>query len=187
MVQTGQFPWDLEAKVMEIMEIIRGRRSIRAFDPEQDVSAEVVDRLLEAAIWAPSAGNVEPWRFVVVRDEGIRRSLAAAAFGQSFVAAAPVVIVVAVNTQEAMDSYRGRGRDLYAIQDTAAAIQNILLVAHSMGYGTCWVGAFDEQAAAEALGLEAELRPVALIPVGVALEKPTPPPRRPLREVVRGA
>jgi len=172
---------------MELLDAIKGRRSIRDFDPDGEVSPEIVDRLLEAAVWAPSAGNVEPWRFIVVRDPSVRRALAAVAYGQSFVADAPVVIAVAIHTREAADSYRDRGRDLYAIQDTAAAIQNILLVAHALGFGTCWVGAFDERGAAEVLGLEKDLRPVALIPVGVPRERPPAPERRPLREVVRGA
>lgn len=172
---------------MDLLEAIKGRRSIRAFDPTQEVSPEVVDQLLGAAVWAPSAGNVEPWRFIVVREEATRRGLAGSAYGQSFVSEAPVVIVVAVNLREAQETYRDRGRDLYAIQDTAAAIQNMLLLAHSMGYGTCWVGAFDERAAADLLGLEAALRPVALIPVGVPREAPEPPRRRSLREVVMGA
>jgi len=171
---------------MELLELMKGRRSIRAFDPDKDVSPEVVDRLLEAAVWAPSAGNVEPWRFVVVRDQVLRRALARAAYGQSFVGEAPVVIAVAADLDRAAQAYRDRGRELYAVQDTAAAIQNILLLAHAMGYGTCWVGAFNEREAAEALRLEPGLRPVALIPLGVPAEVPGPPPRRPLREVVRG-
>ena len=172
---------------MEIERIIRARRSIRAFDPGEEIPAEVVDRLLSAAVWAPSAGNVQPWRFMVIRDPSVRRELADAAFGQSFVAAAPVVIVVAAALAEAYDVYRDRGRDLYAIQDTAAAIQNLLLVSHALGYGSCWVGAFDERAVADRLDLGDDLRPVALIPVGVPRESPEPPRRRPLREVVEGA
>lgn len=168
----------------ELLQLIKTRRSVRAFRPDRPVSEEQIQTLLEGARWAPSGGNVQPWRFSVVRDASLRKQLATAALGQSFVAEAPVVIVVCVHLPEAQARYGARGRDLYSLQDTAAAVQNMLLLAHSMGLGTCWVGAFDEPQAAQALDLPEALRPVALIPVGYPDEQPRAPGRKGLAEVV---
>lgn len=167
----------------DLLELIRSRRSVRRFTSDT-VADEVIEELLEAMRWAPSAGNAQPYRIHVVRDEAIKSRLAAAALGQRFIAEAPVVIVVAVERFEAQRAYRSRGEELYSVQDSAAAIQNLLLLAHSKGLGACWVGAFGEQPVAAALELPGEQRPIALVPVGVPAETPKPPRRRSLRELV---
>lgn len=153
---------------MDVFEAMRKRHSVRSFQSGREVPAEAVDRLLLCACQAPSAGNVQPWRFVVVREAELRRKIAAAALGQGFVAQAPVVIVVCADLEAHASSYGRRGVELYSIQDTAAAVQNILLAATALGLGTCWVGAFREEEAARALRLPSHVRPLALIPVGYA-------------------
>jgi len=168
---------------MDWWTVIERRRSIRAFDPAE-LSPETVKQLLEAAIRAPSAGNRQPWQFIVVRHDEVKQRLAEAAYGQSFVAQAPVVIVVCAEPERSAARYGVRGRELYCLQDTAAATTHILLAATALGLGACWVGAFDEAAAAQALGVDASLRPVALVPVGQPEEGPSPTSRRPLCEVV---
>ena len=167
---------------MGVFETILKRRSIRKFTADA-VGRGRLEKLLEAARWAPSAGNLQPWVFVVVTAAEVREALAAAAYGQRFVAEAPAVIAV-VAAPPKDSPYGGRGRDLYCLQDTAAAVQNVLLTACELGLGTCWVGAFDEEAAAQALRLEAGERPVALVPVGVPAREGRSS-RRPLAEVVR--
>jgi len=170
---------------MDFWEVVNRRRSVRAYEADRPVSQEVVDRLLEAAIRAPSAGNRQPWHFLVVRDGTTKAQLASAAYGQDFVAQAPVVVVVCVDPGRSAERYRARGRELYCLQDTAAATENLLLAAVALGLGACWVGAFDERAAAYVLRLEPHLRPVALIPIGYPSERAVyPPSRRGLREVV---
>ena len=149
---------------MKLDEAIQKRRSIRAYKT-QDVPQEVVDKLIEAASYAPSAGNVQPWNFVVARKPETKKKLAQAAH-QDFIEEAPVVIVVCANEQRAEQGYGFRGKTLYCIQDTAAATQNILLTAHSLGLGTCWIGAFNEEQARKAVNAPEEIRPVAMIPVG---------------------
>jgi nitroreductase len=138
---------------MDVFEAMEKRHSVRAFDPSREVSEELVERLLACACLAPSAGNVQPWRFVVVRDPGLKGKLAAAALGQGFVARAPVVIVVCADLEAHASSYGRRGVELYSIQDTAAAVQNMLLAATALGLGTCWVGAFREEEVSGVLGL----------------------------------
>jgi nitroreductase len=151
---------------MDFWQVIRERYSVRDFDPEVKVSPETVERILEAAIRAPSAGNRQPWHFYVVRDSAVRQGLAAAAYGQMFVAQAPVTIVVCADAGQSAERYGQRGRELYCLQDTAVATEHILLAAVASGLGGCWVGAFDERRAARALGVPDRHRPVAIVPIG---------------------
>jgi len=150
---------------MDFYEVLEDRTSTRDFTSE-DVPAASVSMLLEAACKAPTAGNLQPWRFFVVRDSTVRRRLSEAAFGQSHVADAPVVIVVCADLDVCAHGYGSRGENLYAIQDTAAAVENILLAAVAEGLGACWTGAFDEGRAKAVLGLPPGIRPLAMVPVG---------------------
>ena len=167
---------------MDLWTAIEQRRCVRAFT-SVEVSREIVQRILEAAIRAPSGGNRQPWHFVVVRNSALKQALQEAAYGQSFVSEAPVVIVVCAEPERSATRYRDRGRTLYCLQDTAAAVEHILLAATALGLGSCWVGAFDETAAAQALSLTSGLRPVAMVPIGQAAQTPERTPRRNLAEV----
>jgi nitroreductase len=169
---------------MDVLKAVRGRRSIRAFKSD-DVSPEIVKKFLDAARWAPSAGNIQPWEFIVVRKPEIKRALAEAALDQMFIEEAPVAIVVCANKNRSSQRYGIRGKTLYCIQDTAAAIQNIHLAAYSLGLGTCWVGAFKEEEARKILKIPRGIRPVAIIPVGYPAEAPPPRSRRPINQIVR--
>jgi len=170
---------------MDIFELIKHRRSIRKFDPTKAVDEKTVTKILEAAIWAPSAGNTQCWRFQVVRDPDLKKRLAVEAGHQPFINDAPVVIVVCADLDHVERSYGERGRFTYALQDTAAAIENMWLAVTALGLGCCWIGAFSEDEAARILGLPKNLRPVAMLPIGVPAEKPKPPPRRAIAEVTR--
>lgn len=169
---------------MDVFEAIKGRRSVRAFKSDP-VDEKDLEKILDAGRLSPSAGNCQPWEFVVVRDNALKQKLVRAAGGQSFVAEAPVVVVVCANIPRTASRYGKRGAELYSIQDTAAAVQNIHLAAHALGYGTCWIGAFDEGAAAKAIKAPSDVRPLAIIPIGRPAEKPRPTPRLPLSEIVR--
>lgn len=168
---------------MDLFEAIENRRSIRRYQEDQPVDEAIVERLLRAAVAAPTAGNAQPWHFLVVRSATSRRDLSAAALGQDLLVQAPVVIVVCADLDRANRAYGSRGESLYCLQDTAAAVQNLLLAATAEGLGTCWVGAFDEKQASRSLALDAHLRPVALVPVGHPAERPAARPRRDLQEV----
>ncbi len=168
---------------MDILEIIKGRRSIRNFKTE-DLPEQIVENLVEAARWAPSAGNIQPWKFIIVRKPETKKKLVKAALEQAFVEEVPVVIIVCADENRSSQGYGSRGRTLYCIQDTAAAIQNIHLAAYALGLGTCWIGAFDEEEARKILKIPQGIRPVAIIPVGYPAESPQPRKRRPLDEIV---
>ena len=167
---------------MELSEAIKGRRSVRAFKP-QDVPGEAVEKLIDAARHAPSAGNIQPWEFVIAKKQDIKKKLAQAAH-ETFVEKAPVVIVVCANEKRSLLGYGKRGETLYCIQDTAAAIQNILLTAYSLGLGACWVGAFNEKVAKKILRAPNRIRPVAMIPVGYPNETPSHRGIRPLNQII---
>ncbi len=168
---------------MNFEELVRKRRSVRRFE-DRPVSSEMVDTLLEVAHWAPSAGNRQPWHFYVVEDASLREQLVDVAKGQAFVAEAPVTIVVCADPERSAERYEERGRTLYCFQDTAAAIQNILLAVEHLGLGACWIGAFDEDKCTKVLSLPSHLRPIAMIPVGYPAQQPRVRPRRPLEEMV---
>lgn len=170
---------------MDFWQALEARHSVRAFDTERDVPPEMVTKLLQAAVRAPSAGNCQPWHFFIVRDPETKSDLARAALNQWFLSEAPVVVVVCADPERSASTYRDRGRFLYSLQDTAAAIENLLLAAVASGLGACWVGAFDEETASRALAMPPHLRPVAIIPVGYPAEGLSPrSDRRPLDTVV---
>lgn len=167
---------------MEFADVIRKRRSVRHFNSKLDVSDADVRALLDAAVAAPTAGNIQPWRFTVVRTLEARERLAGV-LRQRWATAAPVVLVVSVDPRPCAARYGDRGEFLYALQDTAAAVENILLTAVDLGLASCWIGAFDEDAVRDALGITAPITPVAILPVGYSAESAGRPARRPLDEV----
>ena len=168
---------------MDVLEIITNRRSIRTYK-KQELTQATIEKLLEAARWAPSAGNVQPWEFVVVGSQEMKQQLSAAAYGQKDIEEASIVLVVCADEKRAEDSYGLRGKTLYCIQDTAAAIQNILLEAHSLGLGSCWIGAFKEDEIKKVINAPPHIKPVALIPIGYPNESPPPRDRRPVSEIM---
>lgn len=163
--------------------VFAARYSCRAFTPEP-ISRATILELLEAARWAPNGGNTQPWRFVVVTGTRRKQDLASAAVGQTFIAQAPVVIVVCALPEVSARVYGERGRTLYAIQDTAAATENLLLAATASGLGACWVGAFDEDRVRQAIGVPPKWRPVAVVPLGYPAEAAPRRSRVPLERVV---
>ena len=157
---------------MDFLELAQSRRSIRSFT-KRAVSQEDILKLLKAAQAAPSGGNCQPWHFFVIHDESVKEDIANATGGnKSFISTTPIMIVVCANIPKSEERYGERGRDLYCIQDTAAAIQNILLCAKSLGLGTCWCGAFDENIVSKVLCLPPKMRPIAIIPVGYPANEP---------------
>jgi len=156
---------------MNTFDCIFTRRSVRSFKPD-DVDDKYIGLMLYAATYAPSAGNSQEWQFVVIKDELKRKQLAEAAFKQDFIAEAPVCIVVAADLDKASMKYDKRGEVLYSLQATANATMIMLLAAHELGLGTCWIGAFDEDKVSHIAELPSNLRPVVIVPVGYANEVP---------------
>jgi nitroreductase len=146
---------------MDVYEAIAARKSVRAYD-DREVPEDVLRRIFEAVRLAPSASNRQEWRFVVVRDPGVRKKLARAANAQEFVGQAPVVVACCAETD---GHIMPCGQLSYPI-DVAIAIDHLTLCAVAEGLGTCWIGAFDEGQVKEILGIPAEIRVVELMPLG---------------------
>ncbi|MBM4241493.1 MAG: nitroreductase family protein [Euryarchaeota archaeon] len=168
---------------MDVLEAISERRSIRKFK-KKPVEDELLNRIIESGIWAPSAGNIQSWEVIVVKDSETKSKLAFAAYMRDFIAEAPVVMVSCANEHRSSAIYGARGMDLYCIQDAACAAQNMLLAIHALGLGACWIGAFDEETVRNILEIHEGVRPVALIPLGYPNEKPYPPIRRGVEDVI---
>jgi nitroreductase len=167
---------------MDVFEAIKKRRSIRKFSKSKQVTEEQIEKLLETASWAPSAGNLQSYFFYVVRDQKIKDKLVEAANSQEFIGEASVVFAACADSKQA--SYYGeRGKSLYCIQDATIALVNVWLAATEMGLGGVWVGAFDEEEVSEILGLASYHRPVAILPIGYPAESPSPPSRQPIIKI----
>jgi nitroreductase len=163
---------------MNLMQAVRARRSIRNF-LDKPVEEEKLLAVLEAGQLAPSAKNMQDWKFIVVRDFVTRQRLAEAARDQQFVGQAPVVIAACGTSDLVMTC----GQPAYAI-DVAIALDHMTLAAASLDLGTCWIGAFYEEKVKEILGVPQEVRVVALLPLGYPAEQPGPRPRKSLDEII---
>ncbi len=164
---------------MEIMDAINERRSVRSYSPDP-VPGNVLGDVLEAARVAPSASNRQPWKFVVVTDPDRRSSLASAARNQGFVGEAPVIIAAVALEPDRLMSCQV---EAYAV-DLSIAVDHMTLAAVSLGLGTCWIGAFDQDRAREVLGIPREYKIVTLLPLGYPADKPKPKSRKSLDEIV---
>lgn len=162
--------------------LLTRRRMVRKFraDPVADA---VVQRLLTTATRGPSAGNLQPWGFVVVREAETRARLARAAHDQAFIAEAPVAIVSCADVSRCRPRYAARA-ERYALIDTVFASLLLLLAIVEEGLGACFVGAFEDSAVTRTLGLPRDVQPVAIIPVGHPAEPPRRLRRRALADVV---
>jgi nitroreductase len=166
---------------MDVLEAIKKRRSVRNY-LDRPIAEEKLNDVLEAGRLAPSAGNRQEWRFIVVRDQETKMKLSEAANGQSFVGEAPVVIVACAET----DGYvMSCGQPSYPI-DVAISLNHISLVAVEYGLGTCWIGAFNEKKVKEILGIPEQIRVVELMPIGYpALQTLKEKNRLPFNKIVK--
>jgi len=168
---------------MDCMEAIMSRRSIRKYKSDPVTEQDLLT-ILEAGRWAPSAGNLQPCQFVVVKDEAQRQKVREAAMNQESLISAPVIIVVCADPQRS--SYYGdAGMNYLCLLDCANATENILLAATALGYGSCWMGGFSEKRLKNVLGLPENFRVVSVIPIGRPDDSPAPPERRPLSDIVK--
>lgn len=152
---------------LELRKAIARRASVRCFAPSP-VPKQSVRDLVRTCYLAPSAGDIHPYRVVVVSDEKRRSALADACFGQRFVAEAPISIVFFVDLAPSGRRYGSRGTELYCLLDVGAAVENLMLAAVDAGLGTCWVGAFDEAAVGALLEAPPNWRAVTVVPLGKA-------------------
>jgi nitroreductase len=163
---------------MEVFKAIEKRRSIRKFKPEP-VEEGDLRKILEAGRLAPSGGNRQPWYFIVVRDMETKRALSIAANNQKFIADAGAVIVALGDSSDSPT----KPPYIPYLQDPMIAIEHMVLAATALGYGTCWIGAFNEKEIKRILKIPESLAVIALLPMGVPDESPPPRPRKAFNEI----
>jgi len=168
---------------MDFFALVDERKSVRAFD-DRAFEPEKLQHLLQAVNRAPSAGNLQAYEILLVRDAARKRALVSAAQDQEYLAQAPVVLVFCAHPARAATKYGGRGEALYAIQDATIACTFAMLAAAELGLASVWIGAFEEQAVAATLNLPTGWRPVAMLPIGYAAQTPDRTPRRKLEDLV---
>jgi nitroreductase len=166
---------------MDVFEAIKGRRSVRKYKPKL-VEREITEKLLEAAHWAPSGGNIQPWLFIVVEDHDILdmvRKISPGYFGE-----APLAIIICSDKKRAHRIGGTLGRDYLTRADCAMAAENIQLAAYALGLGTCVVKSFSHGAMKEILEIPEGIEPELLVIVGYPDNIPAPPHRIPLNDIL---
>jgi len=166
-------PFQRREPKVDVFEAVKVRRSIRKYRPEP-IPKEKLEMILEATRLAPSAANRQPWRFIMVQEQDRKNALAEAANKQTFLSDA-AAIAVAVGDPDVSARWHEK--------DTMIALDHMVLAATALGYGTCWIGAFDEDAVKHLLKIPAKMKIIALLPIGISAEKPAPRPRKELSEI----
>ncbi|MBS3104959.1 nitroreductase family protein [Candidatus Woesearchaeota archaeon] len=172
-----------EHRHMSIFDCIRTRRSIRKYKDKQVPWDNVVE-ILQAGKYAPFAGNIFNVKFIVVKNEAKRKAIAEASVQQYWMQDAPIHILVIGEPEKAERYYGTRGTRLYTIQGAAAAIENMLLTATSLGLGSCWVGAFDEEEIRRLCNLPEHVNVQGIVTIGYADETPQAPPKHRIEHVM---
>lgn len=161
---------------MDILNIIKSRRSIRKYKKEKLKQEEIL-KIVEAGRWAPSASNNQPWRFILVQDEKIIEKIGDACkilIINDFVKNSPLIIVIYTEKKH-------RWVDI----DCGMCAQNMMLEAYSLGIGSCFIGAFRERKIREVLNIPEDKNIIGLITFGYIDEEKEPPPRLSIEDLVK--
>jgi len=164
---------------MDVFTAISQRSSVRAYKTT-DVEEDKLKKVLEAARLSPSASNRQDWKFILIRNKETKKKLAKAAFGQSFIGEAPVVIVACGTDSKAIMAC---GQSTHTV-DVSIACAFMILRAYELGLGTCWIGAFKEDEAKKILIIPEPVRVVAMIPLGYPNEPPSQKSRKSLNQII---
>ena len=162
---------------MNVIEAINTRKSIRKYKPEPIPDSDL-KKILKAAQLAPSAGNKQPWKFIIIKDSETKKELAKKARNQLWIADAGVVVAAL-----AMDKKDPTIYERWAERDVMTAVEHMVLTAWELGYGTCWIGAFEQKDIKEILDIPEKMTVINLLPIGVPDQKPNPRGRKPFEEI----
>lgn len=149
---------------MSLLDVILSRRSIRRYE-NKEIPKDVLDQIVEAGRQSPSAMNIQPYRFVIVKKSEIKKEMKS--IFSRFLEKAPVIIVGCANP-------KSRLAGKWAIGDTSIALQNMVLAAWSLGVGSCWIGSFNEKKTKQTLKIPEDWKVVALLTLGYPAETPKP-------------
>lgn len=167
---------------MDIYEVIKTRRSIRSYQ-SRPIPEEILNKILESTRIAPSGSNRQPWKFILVKDDELKKEVAQKCSNQLWIADAPIIIVACGwKIDYSRGGYMG---DMSFLVDVSIAFTHIILAARAEGIGTCWIGAFDNQSIKKMLKIPEEVEVVAVTPLGYPkdVEFSSPGPRKRLDEV----
>ncbi|NQS76912.1 MAG: nitroreductase [Peptococcaceae bacterium] len=161
-------------------ELARKRRSVRAYKPDA-VEEDKLTQVLEAASLAPTACNYQPFQLIVIRTAGRKEELKRI-YKRGFFIEAPLIICICALPGQAWSRMDGVN---YAVVDATIAMDHLILAATELGLGTCWIAAFDPDAAREILKLPSGVEPVAFTPLGYPADQATEKKRKPLSQMIR--
>jgi nitroreductase len=168
---------------MDFFDLIQKRQSIRTFRDKQ-IPDDDIEKIIKAAIRAPSAGNLQGYEIIVVKDDEDKQALAKAALDQDSGKEASICLVFCANPARSAHKYGERGADLYCMQDATIATAYAQLAVAELGYGSVWVGAFEDKAVHAVLKLNDNFHPVSILPIGYANEEPERKSRRKFNDIV---
>ncbi|MBI5798050.1 nitroreductase family protein [Candidatus Woesearchaeota archaeon] len=166
---------------MQFKNVFLGRRSIRRYQ-DKEVPLSVIAEVLDLAGYAPSSGNLQNWKFIIVTDKEKKQELADACLQQSWMSEAPVHIVICNDHEDVKTHYGKLGR-MYSIQNCANVAMGIMLAAYDQGLGSCWVGSFDNEAVQRILSIPEEMDPEIILTIGYSEETKTPSLREDPRDI----
>jgi nitroreductase len=171
-----------EQSAMEFFDVIKNRYSIRTFS-DQPIEPEKLQKILETANLAPSAGNLQAYEIYIVADAKKRDGLSCAALAQEYIAVAPIALVFCTHPELTEGRYTERGTRLYTVQDATISCAFAMLAATALGLGSVWVGTFDEKVVRLIIGAPESQVPVVILAIGYPGEFPDQHPRRPLDQI----
>lgn len=168
---------------MDFFDLIQKRQSIRSFKDKQIPDSDI-EKIIKAAIRAPSAGNLQGYEIIVVKEDEDKNALAKAALDQESIIEASVCLVFCAHPALSAYKYGQRGAELYCMQDATIATTYAQLAVEDLGYSSVWVGAFEDNAVRAVLNLDDNFHPVSILPIGYANEKPERKSRREYNDIV---
>ena len=167
---------------MEFRDVVYSRHSTRSFT-DRVVTKSEIHSMIDAAIHAPNACNMQSWHYYIITDPAIKKKIADEGICAKWVSEAPVIFVICTDAEELKQRFGEKG-EVFALQDTAAAAENLLLCATDMGLGGCIIGAFDSEKCRTLLSVPKKMDIAMLVPVGEPDEPAVPKQRKPIEVVV---
>ena len=160
---------------MSLVDVVSSRRSIRRYE-KREIPKDVLDKILEAGRQAPSAANRQPFHFIVITNQELRKELSRGLFNR-FIQDSAITVVGCANTSEILTAK-------WAVVDTSIALQNMVIEAWTLGIGSCWIGDFKEDNVKQLLEIPDRWKVVALVSFGYPAEQPQPRKKKPIEELI---
>ncbi len=158
------------------LKFLKERRSIRTFQ-DKEIPEKEIEMILEAGRWAPSAVNIQPWEFILITNKEILHKISNYATFGKFISEAPLAIAIVGKTKKSSNWY---------VIDTSLVTMNMILMAWTLGIGTCWIGSMKREKVKKLLGLVESDYILTVLPFGYQRgDKPEPTPRKSLKNIVK--